>query len=120
MRETSIIKINYNNIEYEIEKIISEYVVDEPAGGGKSVLYKSNNGIPCEAFLLLNDAEINKKFISSYDKKGVLINEYEYHKIWNWMFTDEHYYILISDELKNKKEYKIIDLDVKKSQIPKF
>lgn len=105
MESEKKISFSHRGFKYEIEKKLSEYVVDEPCGGGKSVNFTIEKGIPLKVFKFFNDDNyINIDFLERIEKiygiEDLIIIEYEYNYIWELGFKD-HIYMVILKNLKN-------------------
>jgi hypothetical protein len=113
--------LEFENKNYLINKSVYEYLVDEPPGGGKSILFRIEEGVAAKALLLLTDITINSRFLEYLLKGNFLIFEFEYHRIWGVGTTDVYYMSLVKDN-KNENFFKcgMSELHGQISLKPKF
>jgi len=97
--------LQFEDKNYLINKSVYEYLVDEPPGGGKSILFRIDEGITAKAILLFKEITINPKFIDFLLKENFLIFEFEYHRIWGVGSNDVYYMSLVKDN-KNENFFK--------------
>jgi len=111
MENEEKISFNHKGFEYCINKTISEYIIDEPCGGGKSVNYKIKNGIPFHNFKhFIDENYVNLNFLNKVEKNisnlnNILLIEYEYNYIWELGFKDYIYLVVLSDNKNNVIKY---------------
>lgn len=121
------IMFNYNENDYIINKEISEYIIDEPCGGGKSVIYRIQEGMPFIHFKEYKDGcFINTNFLQEIEKHSadknynLIIYEYQYNYIWELGFKDYIYYARLKYNKKESIEYSFSDSEKTFKFIPKL
>lgn len=100
--------------KYLINKEISEYLIDEPCGGGKNITYKISEGISLRNFRKLseekNEKFINFLFLNKIEEKlkflnlELLVTHYEFNYVWD-LSNRDNLHLLILNSPKNKKNY---------------
>ncbi len=103
MESKEKILFNHKGKEFIIRKSVSEYLIDEPCGGGKSINYNVEEGIPFSYFRhFSDDSYINLNFLNQIEKSisnenEIIVLEYEYNYIWELGFKDYIFYIVLKD-----------------------
>lgn len=102
MESVQEISFNHKGYEYLIIKTISEYIIDEPCGGGKSINYRIENGIPLKFFKhFIDDKYISLNFLEKIEKTTgkdeLLLIEYDFNYIWELGFKDNIIIVTLKD-----------------------
>jgi len=99
--EKELFHLEFENKKHIIEKMTYEYVVDEPPGGGRSIVFTFQEGLDARALMYLKDLKINSKFSDFLQKENLNVFELEYHRIWGVGTTDVYYMTLVKDKNEN-------------------
>jgi len=104
------ISFKYKDFEYLIFKTTSEYIIDEPCGGGKSINYRFEKGIPLKYFKNFEDENyINIELLNKIEEKTEhfesFLMEYEYNYIWELGFNDKIFLLVLKDFSNNIIKY---------------
>ncbi len=126
MESIQKIYFNHKGNEYLINKTISEYIIDEPCGGGKSINYLIDNGIPLQFFKhFIDDNYVNVDFLEKIEKatgkNELLLKEYDYNYIWELGFKDFIFIVSLTDNRNNIVQYTLsLSENILRKLNPKF
>jgi hypothetical protein len=118
--EKEIFYLDFENKKHTIEKMTYEYVVDEPPGGGRSIVFSIQDGLDSRALLSLKDVTINSKFSDFLLKENLIVYELEYHRIWGVGTTDVYYMTSVKDKKDNYYKIGMSELNGEILMKPKF